>query len=255
MLTFAHFLTATESFMSSSSRLSRIETQWSMVHRAHKHESDSRASVQSQLIERYGPAIRRYLLASMRNSDAAAEVYQEFALRLVRGDFRNADSDKGRFRNMIKTALYRLMIDYYRRTDKQKKLGVGMVVEDVAVAADAEPARESFTLAWRESLIDESWKRLEQLEAHSGNPYYTVLRARVDQPQLTTRQLRESLLNTKINLPNESAFRVLLHRCRKRFAAILLDQVVQSLDNPTDEEIELELIDLGLHHYCKPVSS
>ncbi len=239
--------------MSNSSHLSRIETQWSMVHRAHTSRSDSRANVQSQLIERYGPAIQRYLLASMRNADAAAEVYQEFALRLVRGDFRNADSDKGRFRNMVKTALYRLMIDHYRRTEKQRKLGAANVVDDVAMTCDAEPSPESFTLAWRESLIDEAWKRLEQMEQQTGNPYFTVLRARVDQPRLTTKQLRESLLEADVKLPAESAFRVLLHRCRKRFAAILLDQVVQSLDDPNNDDIELELIELGLHHYCKPV--
>ncbi len=234
----------------SDSHLSRIDTIWSMVHNA----NDARLSgnsAQAQLIDRYGRAAKRYLLASMRNEDAAAEVFQEFALRLVRGDFRNADSGKGKFRSMIKTALYRLMIDYYRLNQKQKKLGSGIDYEDYAVVEDSEPVNDSFSLAWRESLLEETWNRLEQLEMQTGKPYFTVLRARVDQPQLTTQQLRVSLFGSGPGVPADSAFRVLLHRSRKRFSTILLQQVIESLEDPTDEEIELELIELGLHHYCK----
>jgi RNA polymerase sigma-70 factor (ECF subfamily) len=235
----------------SSSHLSRIETIWSMVHNANGSKSRG-AEAQTQLFERYGMAVKRYLLASMRNEDAAAEVFQEFALRLIRGDFRNANSDKGKFRSMIKTALYRLMIDYYRRNQKQKKLGSGVECEDFAVANESESGFDSFTLSWRESLLDESWNRLEQLELTTGKPYFTVLRARVDQPRSTTLQLLDSLVQNGASFASESAFRVFLHRSRKRFAAILLQQVVESLNEPTDEEIELELIELGLHHFCKP---
>ena len=235
----------------SDSHLSRIETIWSLVHNAH----DSRVSgnfAQAQLIDRYGPAVKRYLLASLRDEDAASEVFQEFALRLVRGDFRNADSGKGKFRSMIKTALYRLMIDNYRRKQKQKKLGSGSPSDDVEAAEDSSPGKASFSLAWRESLLDESWNRLEQLEQQTGKPYFSVLRARADQPRLTTRQLHELLAGSVAGVPAEPAFRVFLHRCRKRFASILLQQVVDSLQEPTEEDIELELIELGLHHFCKP---
>lgn len=234
----------------SSSHLSRIETQWAVVREAH----DSRVSgnqAQSELIDIYGPSIKRYLLGSMRDEEGAAEVFQEFALRLIRGDFRNADSHKGRFRSMIKTALYRLMIDYYRRTKKQRKLGSSEGIESFA-EPELETDDDSFSLAWRQSLLDESWNRLEQLEQQTGRPYFSVLRARVDFPKLTTTQLHQNLSETNSTIPAESAFRVFIHRARKRFAAILLDQVVASMDNPNDEQIELELIELGLHHFCKP---
>lgn len=235
----------------SSSHLSHIETQWSIVRQAHEGETNM-ANAQAKLIDQYGPAIKRYLLGSMRNEDAASEVFQEFALRLVRGDFRNADSHKGKFRSMIKTALYRLMMDYYRRTKKQNKLQSAALIEDVASDSQVLNSTEgSFSLAWRQSLLEESWARLELLQQQTGRPYHSVLRARVDHPQMTTKQLYESL-SDEPSIPVESAFRVFVHRARKRFAAILLDQVIESLENPSDEEIELELIELGLHHFCKP---
>lgn len=234
-----------------NSRLSRIDTIWSMVHNANGSKTEG-ADAQSQLIDRYGAAVKRYLLASMRNEDAAADVFQEFALRLVRGDFRNACEEKGKFRSMIKTALYRLMIDYYRRTQKQRKLGAGNEYQDAVESPSDQQGFDSFTLAWREALLEGSWSRLEQMERTTNKPYFVVLKTRVEQPRLTTSKLLAELEAQGHSFPSEPAFRVFLHRARKRFAAILLQQVVESLNDPTEDEIELELIELGLHHFCKP---
>ena len=70
---------------------------------------------------------------------------------------------------------------------------------------------------------------------------------------MTTRQLYDHLQTASEDLPKETAFRVFLHRARKRFAAILLDLIKESIDDPSPEDIEMELIELGLHHFCKPM--
>jgi hypothetical protein len=62
----------------------------------------------------------------------------------------------------------------------------------------------------------------------------------------------QQLADESIKVPHGSAFRVFLHRARKRFAALMLEQVTNSMEDPTDEAVELELIELGLHHFCKP---
>jgi RNA polymerase sigma-70 factor (ECF subfamily) len=43
-----------------------------------------------------------------------------------------------------------------------------------------------------------------------------------------------------------------LHRAREKFADLLLDEVAQSLDSPTIDNIEQELIELELLDYCRP---
>lgn len=96
-----------------SQRLSRIDTLWSLVHRAHGGEPGQAVA---DLFARYGGAVHRYLRASLRDPDAADDLFQEFALRVVRGDFRNADLGKGRFRDYLKTAVIRMMVDHRRRT-------------------------------------------------------------------------------------------------------------------------------------------
>jgi hypothetical protein len=43
-----------------------------------------------------------------------------------------------------------------------------------------------------------------------------------------------------------------LHRAREKFADLLLDEVAQTLDAPTTEQLEEEVLTLGLHIYCQP---
>jgi DNA-directed RNA polymerase specialized sigma24 family protein len=59
-----------------------------------------------------------YAVAVLRDPDAADEVFQEFALKFVRGDFGQATPDRGRFRSFLKTTLYHLIVDYQRRRQK-----------------------------------------------------------------------------------------------------------------------------------------
>src|SRR3712207_7176976 len=49
-----------------------------------------------------------------RSEAAAEELLQEFAVRFLRGDFRRADPQRGRFRDYVKTALIHLVIDHQR---------------------------------------------------------------------------------------------------------------------------------------------
>ena len=51
---------------------------------------------------------------------------------------------------------------------------------------------------------------------------------------------------------SSAGVRQLLHRARERFADRLLDEVANSLQSPTAEELEEELIDLGLLEHCRP---
>ena len=85
--------------------LSRIETHWTAVFRRTGPAAEA-AEAQAALMRRYGGAVHRYLLASLRDAEAADDLSQEFALRFLRGDFRNADPGKGRFRDFLKRAVY-----------------------------------------------------------------------------------------------------------------------------------------------------
>ena len=232
--------------------ISRIQTAWSMVREAHGDHTAVQ-SAQQRLLDRYGNAIRKYALSALRDEDAAEEVFQEFALKFVRGDFGNADPERGRFRAFVKTVVYRLIVDYQRRA---KKLGrEGAMHSNIAEPADSEENDnddELFRTSWRDELLAKCWQRLSDDELKSGKPYNTVLRYRVAHPDLRSPELAEGLSKELGKPINAGAVRVLLHRARELFAELLLDEVTESLTSGGLDEAEQELIDLQLLEYCRP---
>lgn len=236
---------------STESRLSRIETLWTVVRDAHQGSEPAAHAAQQLLMDRYKGAVRRYLLASLRNEDAADEVFQEFALRFVRGDFHRADPSVGRFRSFVKTALYRLIVDYHRRANRLKLIEN---IELVSPPDDAEAQREmerEFAKSWRDDLLARAWAALKDQEQQTGKPYFTVLRIRADNPDWQSTQLAEEL-SRRLGKPMKAGnVRVILHRARDEFSELLFDAVVESLAKPGIEDVECELIELDLLVYCR----
>jgi RNA polymerase sigma-70 factor (ECF subfamily) len=234
-------------------RLSQITTQWSIVLQAHLGEADAVASAQRELMQRYGGAVHRYLLAALRDHDAADEVAQEFALRFLRGAFRRADPQRGRFRDFVKTAVLNLITDYYRR---RKARPVTVPADaDLLVAPKQEPEdfERQFVDSWRGELLDRAWEALRRFQEQTGRPVYTVLRLRADQPDLRSAQMAEQLIQL-LNKPVTDVWvRQVLRRARQRFAYLLCEEVMHSLPSPSRDELERELVDLGLLEYCRPI--
>ena len=73
-----------------NSRLSRISTIWTLLGNAHREPGFAAAGAQSALIQRYQGAVYRYLLGALRDPDAADDLFQDFALRVMQGAFRRA---------------------------------------------------------------------------------------------------------------------------------------------------------------------
>src|SRR5262249_27896987 len=160
-----------------------MSTQWNVVFQAHSGTPDQVSKAVSGLMCRYSGAVHRYLLKALKDPDAAAELDQEFAIRFLRGDFRNCDPKRGRFRDYVKRAVQNLINDYYRR--KKSKVPVEPLTDHPEVF-DTAPAHfeRQFLESWRKDLLDRAWTSLSDLEQRTGQPYHTVLRSRVDHPDL-----------------------------------------------------------------------
>ena len=234
-------------------RLSRIQTAWSVVRRAHGDHTAVQVAQQT-LLDRYGGAVRRYALAALRDEDAADEVWQEFALRFVRGDLAGANPDRGRFRAFVKTIVYRLIVDHQRRRKRQHR--EGPMHSNLAEPATGDEAAASddrmFTNSWRDELLARCWQRLNEDEQETGKPHHTVLRYRVDHPELHSPELAAGLTERLGKPVNAGAARVLLHRARDAFAELLLKEVIESLADDSLDSAEEELIELDLLEYCRP---
>jgi RNA polymerase sigma-70 factor (ECF subfamily) len=230
-----------------SPHLSQITTVWSVLQQAHRGPPKVKAAAQQQLIQRYGGAVYNYLLAALHDAHVAEDLVQEFALCLVRGDFRAVQPERGRFRDYIKTILFHL-VGRYRKG--QHALPQPLPPDNpvlVNLAAQLEQADDSFHDRWREQLLARAW---ESLAGEQGR-FYTVLRLRATQPDLSSRQLSERLTRQLGKPFSPEAVRQTLHRARERFAVLLVEEVAHSLESPTPEQLEEELRDLNLLGYCQ----
>ena len=236
-------------FMTAASCLSHIETQWSLIRRAHTGSEETVRAAQQILLERYGPAIRRYLSASLKNNDAAEEVFQEFALRFINRQFNNVSPQQGRFRSFVKTALHNLMVDWHRERHRKSR-GIANA-KDRFNSSPPPFDEETFHRVWRQELLDRSWAILEEFERKHGTPFYSVLRIIVDFPSLSSSQLAERITSKFNRTYTAGNVRVMIHRARILFAEALINEVRDSLNASTPDEIESELIDLELHAYCR----
>jgi len=234
-------------------RLSRIETSWSIIRQAHETPGEKVQRAQQDLLARYGGAVWRYALAALRSEEAADEVFQEFSLRIVRGDLSRANPERGRFRNFVKTTVYHLIVDYQRRKKRDAKQSPLRTGTPEPKAPTEEQHSDLFSATWRDDLLSRVWEQLESQEKVVGKPYHTALRCRVDHPNLRSPELAEKL---SVQLGKEmkaGAVRVLLHRAREAFAVLLLEEVAHTLPDATRDQLQEELIDLNLFEYCRPI--
>jgi RNA polymerase sigma factor (sigma-70 family) len=231
--------------------LSRISTLWTLVLRAHQEPADQVQAAQRALLERYEGAVRRYLTGALRDPEAAEDLLQEFACRLLKGDLRGADRSRGRFRDYIKGVLFHLIADYHNQRKRQPQ---PLVCEPVSPEQEADALAEAdraFLENWRADLLARAWGGLAAQEQAIGLPNYTVLRFRAEHPEMHSPEMAEQL-STLLGKPQTAAgVRQALHRARDKFAELLLYEVRQSLENPTKERLQEELGDLGLLEYCK----
>jgi RNA polymerase sigma-70 factor (ECF subfamily) len=230
--------------------LEHISTLWSVVCRAQGGEPLEAAEAQRVLLLRYAPAVRRYLLGALRDPEAADDLFQEFSLRLLRGDLKNVDPERGRFRHFVKGVLYHLIVDHHRRRGRDRQLPEEAPEPAAPVEGTADADRELLS-SWREQALNGAWQALEQIQRQTGQAFHAVLRLRADQPDLSSGAMSEELTR-RLGKPVSSAWvRQNLHRAREKFVELLLDEVRQTLEQPSVEELERELIDLELFEYCR----
>jgi RNA polymerase sigma-70 factor (ECF subfamily) len=239
--------------------LSRIETRLTVWLQAHQGEGQAAVVARQQLVLRYHGAVYRYVLGMLHEPDAAEDLTQDFLLRLLRGDFRHFDPQRGRFRDFLKVALRHLVVDYWRQKKQRKEKEPQSLQPGQAEHATESPPEidvdQAFIEKWKEELLARAWEALEKDQQESNQPYYFVLRLKTEQPDLRSAQLAIQV-SAQFGKPvTGDSLRQLLHRARRRFAELLVDEVGRSIETAEPDQVAEELIDLGLMSYCRSAVS
>jgi RNA polymerase sigma-70 factor (ECF subfamily) len=230
--------------------LSQIDTLWPQVTAANDGTESARAA-QSAILERYRPAVYRYLRACLGDADHAEDVWQDFSVRFLRGDFRNANPEKGRFRDLLKTAIYHLILDHHKKNKRRLPNLSPDAPEPIDESSKPPEPDADFALAWRNELLNRCWEALATDERRTNRPMHTVLRCRAVNPEARSHQMAE-VLTTQMGKPISADWvRKWLHLAREKFALVLLREVAATIKDAGPDAVEEELIELELHAYCK----
>jgi RNA polymerase sigma-70 factor (ECF subfamily) len=225
-------------------RLSHISTLWTVLFQAHQSEKEAATAAQRALVQRYSGAVYRYLLGAVRDEDVASDLAQEFALRFLRGDFRRAAPERGRFRDYLKKALIHLVTDHHRARQKQPSAFAANSPEAIAPRPDSE---QDFVRAWCEELLERTMQAL----AAANAAYHAVLLCRIEDPNATSAEMAEQLsarLGKEVTAAWERKTR---QRAHDKFAELLIEEVAGSLEGTSPAALEAELRELDLLKYCQ----
>jgi RNA polymerase sigma-70 factor (ECF subfamily) len=205
-----------------------------------------------QFVLRYATAIRNYLSALVPDTHARDEVLQDFLLRVVQRGFEPEQVTYGRFRDYLKTSVRNAALAYHRRRSVPQAHEA-----QLAELIDTEEPQDRMERDWlgecRQVVITLAIDKLADHERKAPDSrLHTVLRLFLDDPNAKSDDLAARVAQRTGRPMSPEAFRKQLSRAREQFAALLIEQVKQTLVSPTNEVVQEELVDLGLLEFVKP---
>ncbi len=167
-----------------------------------------------------------------------------FAKLLEKGWLGAANQEKGRFRTFLVTALKRHMVNEWHREHSAKRGGFAEVVP-----LDAEHAERIgnldrlhelspdalFDRRWALALLDQAMSRLEN--EHVGS-HFNLLKQCLTAGRGETRYAELAVAMGT----NEGAARVAVHRLRKRYRAVIREEVARTLADESEVDDEMRAL-------------
>lgn len=221
-------------------------TRWSLVARvAASSDHDARAAL-DELCRIYWRPVYAEIRRRGISPHDAQDLTQDFFTRLLRHNtFGRAEREKGRLRSYLLAALDHFMADQ-RRRDRATKRGAGLIVTAVNfadgeqwLAHHAESAMtpaEAFDHGWAVILMDRALDTLrkEYLDGGRGGVFNAAL------PFLTAEDAGGYDEACAPAALSPEAFRVAVHRLRKRFRLRIRQQVEMTVSEPQDTDAEMK---------------
>jgi RNA polymerase sigma factor (sigma-70 family) len=199
-----------------------------------------------RFLRRYAPAIRGYFASLMRNRSDAEDAAQDFFLRVMRKGFPRYSGGRSRFRDYLKTAIRNAARSYMKRTGRPASNAYIVAALASAPVAD-QVLDQEFLVHWRWCLLKRAWAALRRHQGSSpGNLFHTVLQLEAKYPEEDSAQLaaRASAL---VGYPLQvAAYRKQVSRARRLLAKLVVKEVRLTLHQPSDDELDDELMDLGV---------
>jgi RNA polymerase sigma factor (sigma-70 family) len=224
-------------------------TQWSVVLSAAEADPAASREALETLCRRYWQPLYRYALRCGRSREDAEDLIQGFFASFLAGDaLAMATPEKGRFRAYLLASLKHYICNEWKRQRRQKRGGefLDFSVDwqsaearfDPQQAQDAGPDR-LYDREWALHLLDRVLQRLRQ-ECEAGGDAATFDRLKgflaVAGPETSYDEAAVAMHSTP------GALRVAVHRLRKRYRALLREEVAATLVSPDQVDNEMRAL-------------
>jgi RNA polymerase sigma-70 factor (ECF subfamily) len=222
-------------------------TRWTLVIAAGDPQRKEARSALVSLCENYWYPLYAYLRRHGYPADQAEDLTQEFFIRVLEGRYLDrADPEKGRFRSFILTSLKFFVADEEDRR-RARKRGGGVVVPLEFSSGEEryqrEPAHDEtperiFERSWALSVLHRVVEKLRQEFVYHGRPEHferlkVYLLGQSGAPYAAlAREMKTS----------EAALKVAIHRLRKRYRELFLQEIADTVAGPADVESELRYL-------------
>ena len=230
-------------------------TRWTQVVAAHGKTPEAKQALRELCETYYGP-VELFVRRSRGGVDDARDLTHEFFAKLLEGNsLDNADRTRGRFRSYLLGAVKHFLSDQQDR-DQTLKRGGGQRLQslDQSSGEDDSGRAESLTIAdphgfppdayfdrqWALAVVEQAMSVL-RAEAESNGE---LARFKVLQRWLVTPSSHGTAIEAarSLNL-SDGAFKVAVHRLRKRFRQVIVDRITATVSDPVEVQDELhELI-------------
>ena len=221
-------------------------THWSVVLAAQRDSTPSAREALTRLCESYWYPLYAFLRRSGHNADDAQDLTQAFFARILeKRTLRAADPDRGRFRSFLLASLKNFVANERNRAHAKKRGGVLPPLSFEFDTAEGRYQIEPSTDDTPETIYDRRWA-LTLLERVLGR-----LRGEFEQSDKAQvfEQLKVTLTGEKTDVGyadvgarldmSEGAVKVAVHRLRRRFRALLHEEIAQTVSSPAEVDDEI----------------
>jgi len=223
-----------------------VTTRWSLVLAARDHTSAGWQEALNTLCQTYWYPLYAFARRSGLAPEEAEDVTQEFFARLIeKGILQHARPEKGRFRSFLISSFRNFMADEWRHAHTERRGGGAPTVPLDRQTAEGRYALEPshaltpekiFERRWALTLLERVLERLGEEQARVGRERIfeglkVFLPGALDATPYAT--VAEGLGMKEVTL------KVAVHRLRRRFRELLLEEIAHTVES--EEEIEAEL--------------
>jgi len=225
-------------------------TSWTLIVNAGHPDDEVSREALGRLCSSYWLPVFVFIRRKGLDPDQAKDCTQDFFTALLEKDYlAGVSRSKGNFRSFLLTAVNHFVSNWFQAVRAQKRGGGRQIFslnkEDAEDAYRSEPANsltpeELFEYRWATSLLEDALRRLR--DGYAGKDFELL------KPFLTGEESHGdgAAIAQRLGL-STGAFKVAVHRLRKRFRDVLRAEIAKTVADPADvdEEIRYLLFILG----------